>query len=335
MLRSSVSEKVFVDINGLRQGMFIQRKDTTCPVLLFLHGGLPEYFLTERYPTGLENEFTVAWWEQRGAGLSYKPGIPPETMTPQQFIADTLSVTNYLRNRFGKEKIYLMAHSGGTFFGIQAAAQAPELYHGYIGVAQMVYQLESERLAYEYMLQRFKQAGNGRMVHHLEAAAVTMTDGTPPGYLALRDRAMHSVGAGTTHDMRSVPTGIFWPSLRSRHYTPSEKIKLWRGKLSSGVSALWDEMLTTDLADQVTELALPSYFFHGIYDYTVNYRLAREYFERLKAPLKGFYTFDRSAHSPVFEEPEKAREIIQKDVLSAANSLADGSRRSGYRGNVT
>jgi pimeloyl-ACP methyl ester carboxylesterase len=323
MLRNSVSEKVFVDINGLRQGMFIQCKDATYPVLLFLHGGIPEYFLTERYPTGLENDFTVAWWEQRGAGLSYKPGIPPETMTPQQFVADTLSVTNYLRNRFGKDKIYLMAHSGGTFFGLQAAAQAPELYRGYIGVAQMVHQLKSERLAYEYMLQRFKQAGNRRMVHHLEAAAVTMTDGTPPGYLALRDRAMHSLGVGTTHDMRSVLTGIFWPSLRSRHYTPDEKIKLWRGKLTSGVSALWDEMLTTDLAGQVTELALPSYFFHGIYDYTVNYRLAREYFERLKAPLKGFYTFDRSAHSPVFEEPEKAREIVRKDVLTATNSLAD------------
>ena len=89
---------------------------------------MPEYFLTERYPTGLENDFTVVWWEQRGAGLSYSPDIAPETMTLEQFIADTLSVTNYLRNRFGKEKIYLMAHSGGTFIGLQAAARAPELY---------------------------------------------------------------------------------------------------------------------------------------------------------------------------------------------------------------
>ena len=46
-------------------------------------------------------------------------------MTLEQFIADTLSVTSYLRDHFGKEKIYLMAHSGGTFIGLQAAAQAP------------------------------------------------------------------------------------------------------------------------------------------------------------------------------------------------------------------
>jgi pimeloyl-ACP methyl ester carboxylesterase len=326
-VRNGVTEKAFAEINGTRQGMFIQSKDTARPVLLFLHGGLPEYFLTERYPTGLENDFTVAWWEQRGAGLSYKPGIPRGKMNVEQFIADTLSVTNYLRDRFGKDKIYLMAHSHGTFFGIQAAARAPELYHCYVGVAQMVHQLESERLAYEYMLERFKQAGDSRMVRRLEGARVTMTDGTPPAYLALRDRAMHTLGVGTTHDMRSVLTGIFWPSLSSRHYTPGEKIKLWRGKLAYGVSALWDEMLATDVADLVPELALPVYFFHGSYDYTVSYRLARDYLERLKAPLKGFYTFDRSAHSPVLEEPEKARRIMREDVLAGANGLADGSGR--------
>jgi pimeloyl-ACP methyl ester carboxylesterase len=324
-LRGSIAEKAFADINGVRQGMFIQGIDAAHPLLLWLHGGLPEYFLAERYPTGLENDFTVVWWEQRGAGLSYSPGIPPETMTSEQFIADTLSVTDYLRNRFSKEKIYLMAHSGGTFIGLQAAARAPELYHAYIGMAQMVHQLTSERLAYEYMLERFKETGNRRMVRKLQAAPVTMTAGTPGRYLAMRDRAMHSLGAGTTHDMNSVVRGIVWPSLRSPHYTLSEKVRLWHGKLSSGVSALWDEMLATNLAHRVPELALPAYFFHGIYDYTVNYQLAKDYVDRLKAPLKGFYTYERSAHSPVFEEPQRTRRIMHVDVLAGANSLADSS----------
>jgi pimeloyl-ACP methyl ester carboxylesterase len=324
-LRGSSSEKVFADINGVRQGMFIQGTDAAHPVLLCLHGGLPEYFLTERYPTGLEDDFTVVWWEQRGAGLSYSPGIPPETMTLEQFIADTLSVTDYLRERFSKQKIYLMAHSGGTFIGLQAAAQAPQLYCAYVGVAQMVHQLESERRAYEYLLERFKHASNGRMVRKLEAAPVTMTVGTPAAYLRVRDRAMHSLGVGTTHDMTSVLRGIVWPSLTSPHYTPGEKIQLWRSKHSSGVSALWDEMMTIDLAGRVTELALPAYFFHGVYDYTVNYQLAKDYVETLKAPLKGFYTFDRSAHSPIMEEPQKAQRIMREDVLAGTNSLADAS----------
>jgi pimeloyl-ACP methyl ester carboxylesterase len=320
------TEKAFADINGVRQGMFIQSEDAARPVLLFLHGGLPEFFLTDRYPTGLENDFTVVWWEQRGAGLSYRRGIPPETMTLEQFIADTLAVTDHLRNRFGKEKVYLMAHSGGTFIGLQAAARAPEVYHAYIGVAQMVHQLTSERLFYEYALGRFRQAGNRRMVRKLQAAPVSMT-AVPAGYLAVRDKAMHSLGAGTMHDMSSHIRGVFLASLGSPRYTMGEKISLWHGKFSSGVSALWDEILAADLADRVPELALPAYFFHGAYDYTVSYQLAKDYAGRLKAPLKGFYTFGRSAHSPIFEEPQKARKIMREDVLAGANSLADGSSR--------
>ena len=125
-------------------------------------------------------------------------------MTLEQFIADTLSVTDYLRNRFSKEKIYLMAHSGGTFIGLQAAARAPQVYCAYVGVAQMVHQLESERRAYEYMLERFGQVGNGRMVRKLEAAPVTarrdaggVSGGARPGHAQSRRRhdTRHDFGA--------------------------------------------------------------------------------------------------------------------------------------------
>jgi pimeloyl-ACP methyl ester carboxylesterase len=322
-LAGSISEKVFVTINGVKQGMFIKSKDETNPVLLYLHGGMPDYFLTQKYPTGLENYFTVVWWEQRGSGLSYSANIPADTMNLEQMISDTLAMTNYLRQRFGKDKIYLMGHSGGTFIGIQAAARAPELYYAYIGVAQMSYQLRSEKLAYDYMLEQFRENGNTEMVRKLEAAPVTLAGGTPDAYLALRDEAMHSLGIGTTHDMHSVITGILLPSLTSRDYTIIEKINMWRGKSRSGVSLLWETMLTTDLTEQTPKLAIPVYFFDGIYDYTVSYTLAKDYFEKLQAPVKGFYSFEHSAHSPLFEEPAKMDRILQEDVLEGENNLAD------------
>ena len=74
-------------------------------------------------------------------------------------------------------------------------------------------------------------------------------------------------------------------------------------------------MQVTDLTQQVTELEIPVYFFHGAYDYTCAYPLAKDYFEKLKAPIKGFYTFGQSAHSPMFEEPEKMLKILREDVL--------------------
>ena len=193
-----VSEKLFLDVNGTRQGMFLRGRDTGNPVLLYLHGGLPEYFLQERRPTALEDCFTVAWWEQRGAGLSYSPSLSRASMTTERFILDTVSVTDYLRERFDRERIYLMAHSGGSFIGIQAVARRPELYAGYIGLAQMVDQLRSERLAYEFMLAEFERRHDHRMVNRLTAAPVDEAHGTPRGYLAVRDTAMHRLGVDTT-----------------------------------------------------------------------------------------------------------------------------------------
>jgi pimeloyl-ACP methyl ester carboxylesterase len=319
----NISEKIYVNINGAEQGMIIKSKDAKHPVLLYLHGGLPDYFLDRKYPTGLDDYFTVVWWERRGSGLSFNANISIKEITLEQLLSDTKEVTNYLRKRFGQEKIYLMGRSGGTFIGIQAAAQTPELYHAYIGVAQMTNQLESERLAYEYMLEQFKKKGNKKMVRQLESAPVTIATGTPTAYLALRDKAMHSLGIGTTHNMKSIITGMFLPSLTCREYTLIEKINLWRAKARSGVSVLWDIILTTDLSKQIPEINIPVYFFHGIYDYTVSYPLAKNYFEQIKAPMKGFYTFNNSAHSPLFEEPLQVRQIIKKDVLNGINSLAD------------
>jgi pimeloyl-ACP methyl ester carboxylesterase len=322
VLASSISEKVHVTINGVEQGMFIKGKDSSNPVLLYLHGGMPDYFLTQDYPTGLDEHFTVVWWEQRGSGLSYSSDIPPESVNPDQLVSDTLSVTNYLRERFGQEKIFLMGHSGGTFIGIQAAARAPELYRAYIGVAQMSNQLESEKLAYAYMLQRFTDDGNTKMVRTLEQAPVTDSIPLPDSYLSVRDSAMHSLGIGTTHDMRSVVTGLLLRSFENREYTVSEKINMWRGKIFSG-GRLWNTQLSTDLTKKVTRLEIPVYFFHGAYDYTVSYSLAKSYYDQLDAPMKGFYTFAESAHSPLFEEPKIMCEIMQADVLAGANRLAD------------
>jgi len=342
------TEKIHVTINGVSQGMFIDipssNKDkdgannnddypTKKPVILFLHGGpgMPEHFLTEFYPSGLMvDDFTaVCWWEQRGAGLSYDSrDCQRITLTVEQIIQDAIAVTQYLRRRFRQDKIYLMGHSGGSFFGIQVAARAPELYHAYIGVGQMTYQLESERMAYEYMLNEFQKQGNTKMVRRLKATPPTTTqleDRTvlPKAYLSLRDTAMHSLGVGTMRDMQSVVTGIFLPSLLSSDYTISEKVSLWRGKMSS-MHLLRDTMFATDLTHLVTELDVPVYFLHGKYDYTCSYALAKAYLGKLKAPRRGFYTFEDCAHSPIFEDPERFAMILRNDVLAKSNRLADG-----------
>jgi len=323
-LAASISEKIFININGVKQGMFIKGKDKTKPVLLFLHGGpgMPEYAVSRKYPLVLEDCFTVCWWEQRGAGLSYSPNMQSESLTFEQLISDVIEVTNYLRKRFGKEKIYLMAHSGGSFIGIQAAAKAPELYYAYIGMSQISNQLESEKLAYKYMVEQFTKLGDKFMLAKFQKYPISEIN--TPSYYVMRDAPMHKLGIGTTHKMKSVISGVFLPVMLNNEYTLNEKINIWCGKaLTTKTANLWNKLVLIDLTKKIQKLDIPVYFLGGIYNYTTSYNLAKDYLAKLDAPMKGFYTFKHSAHSPLFEEPEKMKRILNEDVLKHANKLAD------------
>lgn len=116
---------------------------------------------------------------------------------------------------------------------------------------------------------------------------------------------------------------IFFASLRCTDYTTMERINIWRGKIFSAKTGLRGELDAFDAIIEVPVLDIPVYFFAGRYDYTSCYSLQREYYECLKVPVKGFYTFKESAHSPLFEEPKKAMSILYEDVLNEITILQD------------
>ena len=327
ILSGSISEKTFVDINGTSLGMFIMALNRDNPVLLFLGGGpgIPEYLMEQEYPSGLENHFVICYLEYRGTSLSYNPGIAAEDMTITQYVNDVVSVTNYLRDRFDQEKIYLIGHSFGTYVGLNVVHNHPELYHAYIAMAQMTDHQRSEKLAYTYMYNQYLAQGNKKMIKRFEEYPITTSEEAYFRYSmsGLRDTAMHDLGVGTTHDMRSVISGIFFPSLRHSAYTQMERINIWRGKTFAEKTPVTYDSRHFNALTSIPEVDIPIYFFAGIYDYTVCYSPQLEYYEQIQAPMKAFYTFFDSAHSPLFEEPEKATEILLQDVLTGQTMLAD------------
>ena len=316
IVEGSISEKIFLDVNDTTLGMFLMAKDETKPVLLFLSGGpgIPEYFLEQQYPTGLEEEFVVCYLEYRGTSLSYHSKMDVTTMTTEQYIEDVVVVSNYLRERFGKEKIYVMGHSFGTYIGLKTVYLYPELYHAYIAMSQNCNQRESEYLAYDYMLEQYKMAGNERMVKRFKEFPIRESDEAYETYFTsmLRDTAMHELGIGTTRDMKSVITEIFFPMLKCTVYSPTERINIWRGKAFAQKLEIAKEAWNFNAFEEIKEIEIPIYFFAGKYDYTCCYSLQKEYYEQLQAPVKEFYTFENSAHSPLFEEPEKGMEILRR-----------------------
>jgi pimeloyl-ACP methyl ester carboxylesterase len=324
IIPGSLSERVTIEIGGIPQSMIIQSIDPANPVLLFLHGGpaMTEFFMEQEYPTGLERYFTMVWWEQRGAGMSFSANISPETMTMAQMISDAVEVSDYLRTRFSQDRILLLGHSWGSYLGIHVAAKAPDRFLAFVGMGQIAYQLRSEIMAHDYLVKFYRARGENAMVRRLEAASVSMESGLSAAWMRLRDAAMHKAGVGHTRDINSVITGIFLPVWRVRAYTLKDKINVWRGKIWSR-KFFWENLLRDELSARLTTFKLPIYFFVGQYDHTANPDLARAYFEAIDAPVKGFYVFSDSAHSPLFEQPEYATEILLHDVLRGTNELAD------------
>lgn len=216
-----------------------------------------------------------------------------------------------------------MGHSGGSFLGAYVIDKMPELYEAYIGIAQMSDQLLSEKIAYQYILNRYKETKNQKMVDYFKSVSLNDLNKLPEEYLKIRDAAMHELGIGTMRNMKNVATDLFLPSLGFSEYTLSDKYNLWAGKSKYGISQNWERMTRTNLIETKNDFKIPVYFFHGLYDYTCSYELAKKYIDKIKAPIKGFYTFDQSAHSPLFEEPEKMNRILINDVKNLRVDLAD------------
>ena len=125
LISGSISEKVWIKVNGIKQGMFIRGENPQNPVILYVHGGpgtpmlqfisyLEKLLKSER----LEKYFTICYWDQRGSGMTYSKSTDPSTMTVEQMIEDTHEVTEYLKSRFVQDKIYLLGHSWGSYLGV-------------------------------------------------------------------------------------------------------------------------------------------------------------------------------------------------------------------------
>ena len=85
-LPGSVSEKIFVDINGVKQGMFIKSKNINNPIMLYLHGG-PGLDHTSLLPLQpLADQFTLIFYDHRCNGRS--EGANVSSMTWENLTAD-------------------------------------------------------------------------------------------------------------------------------------------------------------------------------------------------------------------------------------------------------
>lgn len=305
ILKNSIAEKTTVEINGAKNGFFIRGRSLDNPVILFVSSGpgTSDYFLNEEYPQmDLEDYFTVCYWEYRGMCTVYDKKIDPNTITTKQLLDDTLAVTEYLKERFHKEKIYIMGFSGGTHIALQAAALYPEQYYAYFAMSQVVtHGVENDTLIYDFMKDIFTKRKDQRRLNKLESGVIHFDDETVkcidwPSFVYL----LHEAGGGTIKD-KSEFTGIIIPIMKAHCYTVKEKINYIRGMKMYRRTPFYQECEEKDYRNEITRLAIPVYFISGEYDYNTPWPLVQQYCDMIDAPEKAFFLVPDAAHSPLWE----------------------------------
>lgn len=309
----ALSEWEPVVLGGVTQWVHSTGTDPRKPVLLFLHGGpgTPETAWLAHCNRVLRDDFVVVCWEQRGAGKSYPAGqARPEAMTGAQLLADTLALTRLLQARFDRERILLLGHSWGTVLALRAAARCPQAYLGVVSVAQVSHALREETVMHAWALDQARARGQRRARRQLEALGSPVEHGLSLGGTRVRLRWVNRFGGGMAHrpGTRRRLMGVL---ARSGVYTPWDKVRYLRAEAFT-LAHLYDELARVDLFAEVREIEVPVWFVHGRHDQQVPLAVARDYAAALSAPEVRLVVFDRSAHSPLFEQPARFHRLMRR-----------------------
>ncbi|MBR6159790.1 MAG: alpha/beta hydrolase [Lachnospiraceae bacterium] len=319
----SLSEKFVMDINGSPNGFFINSRNTDNPVLLFVSSGpgTDDYVFTDKYKDmKLEDEFTVVYWDYRDMGIAYDKSFDTDAITLENILKDTETVTEYLKKRFGKDRIFIMGFSGGTHISLQAVRKHPENYFALINMAQPVTDRpERDVLMYDFMRQTFEDRGDSASLKKLEASV----EKTEDGRIVCKDwydyvYLLHKAGGGTIKN-RSEFEGIVLPILFSRCYTVKEKMNYVPAMKMYKKTPLAEELKGFDYRESVTSLEIPVYFISGESDYNCPWELVEEYCDIIEAPHKEFFLIPDSAHSPLWENPSVTCDILRQIKERTAN----------------
>ncbi len=152
-----------IRIGDSTQWMRVRGSDPSNPVLLLVQQGpgLPMINEVRRFEQllGLEEDFTVVYWDQRGCGRSLRGHKAGADITSDLMVNDTVSVLELLRDRFGTRP-YVGGFSFGATIGAYAAAQRPDLVAALVAVGTDIDGVAAGQNAYDFALSMARQRGN-------------------------------------------------------------------------------------------------------------------------------------------------------------------------------
>lgn len=317
-MKYAIDEKSTVTLGGITQHIRIRSTDEKLPVLLFIHGGpgVCDRHWVLANQSSLAEVCTMVCWDQRGAGLSWSKDVKREDMKVQRCVDDAHELLLYLKERFGKEKIYVVGHSWGTLLGSLLCYQYPDDVAVYIGMGQFVDGPENERISYEFVLEEAKKRGDKKALRDLarigwpkEGHYASLDD------LMVQRDLMTKYGGEDYGESDGIVKAVVMPILRSPEYSLLDMWKYYKGTFFN-LECMWNEVVDFNLMESVPELKMPVYLTEGRHDQNTPIPIAQKWFDALKAPRKEWIWFEKSAHSPIKNEPEEWGKTVRRIVTT-------------------
>jgi len=306
-----------ITVNGQTYYIRIRSQDASNPVVLFLHGGCgaADRPFIMKWNSPLSEKCTLVAWDQRGAGIAYNAKTAKtEVLTKELYIEDTNNVVQYLKERFHKDKIILVGHSFGSQLGVWYIQRFPKNVESYVGVGQVVDAAKNEELSYAFTLQEAKKRNDKR------ALKVLLKIGPPVNGFYKDDKML--VQRNYLNKFGGILYGKYGNSVLNtlpkipcmfKEYSFKTMLNYVKANVYCLSQPLGQEKV--DFMREVTQLEVPVFLFMGKYDYNTVYDLAKAWFEKLQAPYKKFITFEKSGHTPQWEESEKWNLCFETEVL--------------------
>ena len=314
--RGGINEESYIDLEGEQQYIHIMGKDTSNPVILFLHGGpgVPSNWVEYCWADYLTDEYTVVFWDQRGCGRTY---IKNEDLNSnykkvvfEQAEVDLDALVDYLCDRFGQEKIVIMGHSYGSLLGNQYVLAHPEKVAGYIGIGQLVKIKDNYSIIYNYedALKRAEEMGADTT--ELKAAYEAFIN-DPSDY----NEAMLTIATEPYHQQTVTEDASIMAYITSPYFGIDDArwyIPLILDETFDDPSELLEEYASEyDAYEKDLEYQVPVLFISGTDDWTCPAGIVEKYENDITAPRKGIYLFEGCGHAPHGQLPEEFAEGVK------------------------
>jgi pimeloyl-ACP methyl ester carboxylesterase len=300
-----------IPASGTTQWIRIRGANASNPVLLLIQQGpgLPMINEARRFGhlLGLEQDFTVVYWDQRGCGRSLRGRPDREGISLRRMVADTVSLLEFLRDRFGV-KTYVAGFSFGAALAAFAAAQRPDLVRTLVATGMDIDGAAAAGGAYQFALRTARQRGNRRATRQLESIG-------PPPHLTSKQFgtrvrwATNFGGVTRNQTYAGLARGLVSSLVGSSDYSAADVVRTVRG-ITATQAALLPDLASMDLTRSLPRLDVPIVMVQGRHDQVAPGESAQQYASSLQAPGKQLIWFETSAHTPHLEEPAKFRDVL-------------------------